>query len=272
MSDRFIDERLGFCQKYDCANDGRVAVVIPFKVHEIRKVERLMKDLIEKTEQDEYAKRLDLFFLANGPSEHFKEKGSELRKAVDETEKVFHSGHLHYVLEFCQDDNAVLKYLFGENPPTFLKDYCFIYFSSVDMKVLKPTWARDIIVQSVDSAEKNFWVKAPLDMSIRTFAYYENIEISLYAIYAAQSPCLKELFLFAADTYPSARVSRAFNSMMRVIKDEEVNLSAFLLWTNWYVCHKENGAVESDFAALHEMLQLKDIVTNKNISELMMPK
>ena len=215
MSDRFIDERLGFCQKYDCANDGRVAVVIPFKVHEIRKVERLMKDLIEKTEQDEYAKRLDLFFLANGPSEHFKEKGSELRKAVDETEKVFHSGHLHYVLEFCQDDNAVLKYLFGENPPTFLKDYCFIYFSSVDMKVLKPTWARDIIVQSVDSAEKNFWVKAPLDMSIRTFAYYENIEISLYAIYAAQSPCLKELFLFAADTYPSARVSRAFNSMMR---------------------------------------------------------
>ena len=63
-----------------------------------------------------------------------------------------------------------------------------------------------------------------------------------------------------------------FNSMMRVIKDEEVNLSAFLLWTNWYVCHKENGAVESDFAALHEMLQLKDIVTNKNISELMMPK
>lgn len=215
MSDRFIDERLGFCQKYECSNDGKIAMIIPFKVDETQKVERLVQDLIEKTEKSEFTKRIDLYLLANGAGEQFKEKGNHLRKIVDETESIFNSGHLHYVMEFCQDDNAVLKYLFGEKPPTFLKDYCFIYFSSVDMKILKPQWAKEIILQSVDSGEANFWVKSPLDMSLRPFAYYENIEISLYSIYAVHSPCLKELFLFAADSYPSARVSKAFNLLMR---------------------------------------------------------
>lgn len=215
VADNITERRFTLCAQKNCRSSEGLAVVIPFREHELTRVAQLMEQLASKTTVSNYSKGIDVIFLHVNPSTEETEKLSRLDGLVAQLGTVFRLVFISKLEEYCPNDSVVLSTLFRMDAPEFLRKYCFIYFSSLDMHILRKSWVKDLVVQSTMSPDREFWIKSPLDMSLHPFAYYEQIEISLYSIYAAQSQCLQELFLLADEVYPSVSISKAFNSFLR---------------------------------------------------------
>lgn len=211
MTDRISDERFGSCEPYVC-HSGKIATVVPFDYDNLAKVEEFTKQIISNTDHTMHA--MDLIFIPYEPSRK-PDYPDQLNKYIFPLEHIFEKVFVSQSFEDTRKDNDILKCLFQNDTASWMKDYCFIYFTSLDTKFVKSNWPDAIATHSIHAKDTNYWVKSPLDMSVKPFSYYENVEISLYGIYAANSECLKDLFGLADEVYPSWKVSKAFNMFMR---------------------------------------------------------
>lgn len=215
VADNVTEQRFSRCQRQNCRGDEPVAVVIPFHDDQLDAVARLIQDMMKETTPSNYSKSLDIIFLRVNPADEFTSQVSRLNGILDQIGTVFGKAVITKLDGHYSSDSEVLNNLFSSDAPEFVKQYCFIYFSSIDMHILKANWPQFIVEHSSMAADKHFWIKSPLDMSLHPFSYYEQIEISLYSIYAVQSNCLQELFLLAEEVYPSVSISKAFNNFLR---------------------------------------------------------
>ena len=112
VADNITERRFTLCAQKNCRSSEGLAVVIPFREHELASVAQLMEQLAAKTTVSNYSKGVDVIFLHVNPSTDETEKLSRLDGFVAQLGTVFRRVFISKLEEYCPNDSVVLSTLF----------------------------------------------------------------------------------------------------------------------------------------------------------------
>jgi hypothetical protein len=217
FSDHMYDRRFGNCPIYSCpATTPKVAVVIAFLSSEVSTLIAFLSSIEVQTSTPRAGPALFelLLVLIDEPSPD-RRTTATVRSYVNGSNLSRFFGSVRVVPPFANvpGANELLRhFVFHAN---LFESHCFFQYLSPRTRILRSDWLDGVAAFSINASSKNFWVKGGTDMAFRPFGCYEDVQISLYSIYAAHSACLKELVDLAEENHPTWPVARSITQMMR---------------------------------------------------------
>ncbi|OHS97182.1 hypothetical protein TRFO_36634 [Tritrichomonas foetus] len=227
LSNELVDQKFGGCKVHKClANTSKLAIILPFKKEDTPKLIDFLIGMSKVTKKPIQSEKVN-FYLVHINKDRRERKETESQNTESNSffkqvpEQVIHDLHqifdeVNFIPSFpdVYSDDDLIKYLL-ENRPSFLNHICFFHLISFDFIFLKNDWIDKFLNISLFSIDQSFWVKGGIDFGFYPFSVHEDIEISMYSIYAAHSDCLRELFTYADEIYPAWRISRALTAFLR---------------------------------------------------------
>jgi hypothetical protein len=254
FSTSMYDRRFGHCPVYSCdAHLSRVAVVIAFLSSEVARLERFLSAIESNSSIPSARDSFDLFLVLIDEPSPDRRTTQAVRGFVERSSLSRFFASVTVVPPFADvaGPNELLKHFLVH--PKLFASHCFFQYLSIDTRILRREWLDGIARHSLNASSKNFWIKGGLDMSFHPFSYLETIEITLYALYAAHSTCLRDLVDLAEEDHPTWPVARSMTQLLRNPANVKLAhmLATRMLPTSLSVSFKDSPIGFGDIRARH---------------------